>query len=633
MAQVQKIDSNVTGLRFAEEQSIGVLPATPVWYPLEPNSYNDFGGQIKTVARNPINQGRQRQKGTTVDLDASGGFNTDLTQTNLQRLLQGFFFADARRKGEADVVSVDGTAEGYHTLTTTGFYAGSLIFADGHDNVENDGLKTVASVTPRVADFGTLTIAMAQNAVDGETVTIGSTVYTWESGTLDAAFKVKVGADRIASLTSLSKAINLTGVVGTDYGSGTTLHPTVTATDNLDGTMTATAKDTVNHVTGDAIATTETMTQGSWGATTLGGGNDGLIVVEEDIVDETTPSGAPTIVVVGFQFDAGDLDVDASGSLPKLTMTAKAVEELGLTPGEPIWIGGDGTGFHFLSALNGGWARVKSITQGSPDSLTLDKTGTTFVTEVSTMETVQIFFGRVLKNELGTLIKRRTYNLERTLGAPDDSNLSQVQSEYLTGSLANELALKATTADKITADLSFVSTNNEQRSGVTGVKSGTRPDIVSSDAFNTSNDVVRLRMTILDPANSNPTDLFAYLTEFTLNVKNNVSPNKAISVLGAFEVTAGQFVVDGSATAYFSSVEAVAAVRNNEDVTFDFAIAKNNAGIFFDIPLLSLGDARNNVEQDKPILLPLTMDAAEDRTYHHTALVSFFDYLPDAVLA
>ena len=37
------IDSNQSGLAVAEEVSLKVLPVTPIWYGLEPNSYADLG--------------------------------------------------------------------------------------------------------------------------------------------------------------------------------------------------------------------------------------------------------------------------------------------------------------------------------------------------------------------------------------------------------------------------------------------------------------------------------------------------------------------------------------------------------------------------------------------------------------
>lgn len=507
MAQVSKIDSNNTGLRYAEELGTGIgnLSGSEIWVPLEPNSYADFGGEVTNVARNPINDGRQRQKGVLVDLDASGGFNTDLTQTNVEDLLQGFFFADARIKGEEIVTGVV-TANTYEMASTTGFQVGSLVlgqnFTDSANNVFSD-------------------------------------------------------------VTAVSAGVSIT--------------------------------------------------------------------VSATLVNNASPPADAQVIVVGFQGVAGDLDVDASGTLPVITSTTADFTTMGLTPGEFIRIGGDAAGDAFATAANNGFARVKSI---AANALTIDKHETTMVTETSTTETVQLFFGRVLKNELAALQVRRTYNLERTLGAPDDASPANIQAEYLEGCVPNELTFNFNTADKITMDMSFVGIDHTTIDGPTSLKAGTRPTLVSEDAFNTSNDFARLKMHVLDATDENPTALFAFLTEFTISINNNASPNKAISVLGAFDITAGQFNVDGTATAYFSNVSAMAALRNNSDVTIDFSIVHGDAGsktgIAVDMPLLALGDGRANVEQDAPITLPLTQAAGADRTFNHTLLMVHFDYLPDA---
>jgi hypothetical protein len=83
---------------------------------------------------------------------------------------------------------------------------------------------------------------------------------------------------------------------------------------------------------------------------------------------------------------------------------------------------------------------------------------------------------------------------------------------------------------------------------------------------------------------------------------------------------------------YLADIAAVAAVRNNSDITFDIAIAKDNAGIVMDVPLIALGDGRANVEQDAAITLPLTLDAATaakiDSALDYTLMFCYFDYLP-----
>ncbi len=504
-----KIDSNVTGLRYAEEETIKVLPVAPVWFPLEPNGYNDFGGQLTTIARNPINPSRQRKKGVTTDLDASGGFGQDLTQTNLTRLLQGFFFADIREK-----------------LT---------------NQPTNGAAIPVASVTA------------------------GSKTYTFGSGTL-----------------------------GTSFTAGDLLFASAFGQASNNGLLQVAS----------SAATTVVVTQ---------------------TVSTETPAATAKLQKVGFQFAAGEVKIDVSGSYPRLMRASgsKDMTTFGLVVGEWVFIGGDAALTKFDTAANNGFARIRAI---DATYLEFDKTSGTMVTDTGATKTVRLFYGNLIKNERdANLIKRRTYQIERTLGQDTNGTMS----EYLVGAVPNELSLQIRQADKVTMDLSFVATDNEQRDGTTGVKTGTRPDLIDAPAFNTSSDFSRIKMHLLSAGNSNPNPLFAFLTELTLTINNNVSPNKAVAVLGAFDVSAGTFQVSGNVTAYFADIAAVQAVRNNSDVSLDFALVKNNAGLVFDVPLLALGDGRLSVEQDQPITLPLSVEAAES-VAGYTLAFNEFAYLPNA---
>jgi hypothetical protein len=505
-----KQDSNFTGLRYAEEDTLGVLPgvlgADAIWYALEPNSYSDFGGQLATIARNPINATRQRKKGAITDLDASGGFNQDLTMNNLNRLMQGFFFADAHEK--ADTKSLNGTAvtvssvtaadDKYNTSATPGTYlANDLALASGFSVTANNGLKVVVS-----ADANDLTVA----------------------------------------------------------------------------------------------------------------GSPGL-------TDEGSPPAAARLQRVGHRFASGDISLALNGNLVRFVSAAFTMTTLGLTVGEWVYVGGDATANQFVDPLQTGFARISAITA---TYLEFDKVSWAAAVDAGTAKLVDLYFGNFLRNEPDPAdIVRRTYNIERTLGEDDVGTMS----EYLVGAVANEFTLNVTQADKVNADLTFIAIDNEQRNGTTEVKAGTRPTLTAEDAINTSSDFSRIKLSITNESDATPEPLFAYATEMTLTLNNNASPNKAIGVLGAFDVTAGTFEVGGQITAYFANVEAVQAVRENADVTLDMVMAKGNQGIYFDIPLLSLGDGRLNVEQDQPITLPLENNAAES-AFGYTFLMGWFPYLP-----
>lgn len=503
MGAAIKQDSNGTGVRFAVESTLGVLPGSPVWNPVEPNSYKDFGAEEKTVARQPINRNRQRKKGVTVDRDVSFGLQVDATDEALQALLPLVMLAAFRTKDELAVADVDGTGNEYSPASGgAGYVAGDLLFAKGFDSAANNGLKVVTG-TP--------------------------------------------GA---------------TSVPVTDTG----------------------------------------------------------------LVDGATQSGV--ISRVGFQFASGDAEIDVTGGVVSLLSTTKDMTVFGLTPGEWLYIGGDSAGTSFATAANNGFARVKSI---AANAIVLDKTEGTAVTDAGTGKTLRVFFGRVLKNEAFEDAVEYSSQWERTLGKADDTD-SNEQAEYAIGVTMDEANIAFNTADKITLDVMGIGTTYETKTEDAALKSGARPTVTEGDVYNSTSHVRRIGLSVIGQT----TPLFAHMSDIALSVKNNVKPNKAIGTLGAFSQSIGILEVSCAMTAYFTTLEAVAAIRDNDDVSLDMILAQDNKGWAFDVPLCGLGDGRLKVSLNDPITLPITADAGAGGDYDvnmdHSVLFCFFDYLPDAAM-
>jgi hypothetical protein len=622
MAKVQKVDSNVTGLRYQEESSIGVANTANPWLALEPNSYDDFGGEFTTVARNPINAGRQRQKGVLVDLDATGGFQNDLTQDNLQDILQGFMFADLRRKNDV------GDDRQPRRAGIAGEFEDYLITdIDGSDTITVDSRVAVSAV-PVAAGTGYEVDDIIEVTDAAATVT----VFLRVSATSSSPGPV-TGLDLVDPAIIVGGFRPREGRASTDLGAGVaTVKQTGSGDDAL--TVTLTYGNGLVWQVGDLIQMKGHDIAANNGVFDVTVVVNNVITVAQTLTLDASIDAAATMTTVGFLFAAGDLDVTvpALPDLPTL-VTSEDFTTMGLIPGEWIFVGGDLVGDKFAAAANNGFMRINSI---SATTLEIDKSTGTLETEASTTETIRVYFGRVLKNEADpTLQVRRTYQLERQLGTPDDALPAEIQAEYLEGWVANELTVNYATADKITVDIAGIAIDVSTVDGPTSLKAGSRPTLVVGDAYNTSNDIARLKLSVLDRTlGSNPTALFAFLTEFSININNNVSPNKAISVLGAFDVTAGQFNVEGSMEAYFADVTAVSSIRNNDDITLDVAMVKGStgakSGTLIDVPLITLGDGRLTVEQDESITLPLDIPAGADRVFNHTLLWMFWDHLPDA---
>lgn len=365
------------------------------------------------------------------------------------------------------------------------------------------------------------------------------------------------------------------------------------------------------------------------------------VIVTTNLAENTGQSG--TIRKAGHQFASGDAEIDASGSWPLFITTTKDMTELGLVgAGEWLYIGSDEANTTFATTANNGWVRVRAV---AANALTIDKADAEMSTDNGSGKTIRIYFAsRVLKNETTqTLIVQNTYQLERQLGAPDDALPSEIQSEYVTGAVPNEFTMTVGTADKVVGDLSFVGMDYETRTGGTGVKSGNRHAVTEADAFNTSSAFKRLRMYVWADGTEFPSNLFTYIQDLSLTLSNNADPNKAVNVLGAASINDGFFQLTGQANAYFNNVAQQAAVRANSDCTLDFVMAQDNAtlgnaqGINVDLPLIALGDGQNNVEQNSPMLTPVSIEGFDgskvNSALNHTLWMGWWDYLPDVAVA
>lgn len=123
--------------------------------------------------------------------------------------------------------------------------------------------QTIAHAT------GTLTFT--GQPLNTETVVVGGKTYTFQSSLTNVDGNVAIGADAATSIDNLYAAINLGSGAGTAYAAAMTANTRVKATSETATTLVVKAL-TAGEV-GNLIASTETLTNGSWGAATLASGS------------------------------------------------------------------------------------------------------------------------------------------------------------------------------------------------------------------------------------------------------------------------------------------------------------------------------------------------------------------------
>lgn len=157
----------------------------------------------------------------------------------------------------------------------------------------------------------------------GATITIGNRTYTVvlelseTSGATAVADQILWVTSEAVFLDNLKKAINQSGVVGTEYSTGTLVHSQVEATTN-DNTSQVIVAKTLGTV-GNSIVTTETLANYAWGAATLASGAG---AVGKKILDTYTPSAGSHISLENIEFENG-LYVTVGGTSISATISYK----------------------------------------------------------------------------------------------------------------------------------------------------------------------------------------------------------------------------------------------------------------------------------------------------------------------
>ncbi|MGH7893211.1 MAG: hypothetical protein ACREQL_01000, partial [Candidatus Binatia bacterium] len=140
--------------------------------------------------------------------------------------------------------------------------------------VESNGGPASNSVTA-TASAANVVLSYTGQPTAGNTITLDGRVYTFRAALTPTAGEVLIAATAALSYTNLESAIKGTGNPGTDYASATSVHASVTASNDGVDDFTITSK--TQGTGGNSIAVSETLANASFdgAATTLSTGRNG----------------------------------------------------------------------------------------------------------------------------------------------------------------------------------------------------------------------------------------------------------------------------------------------------------------------------------------------------------------------
>jgi hypothetical protein len=357
--------------------------------------------------------------------------------------------------------------------------------------------------------------------------------------------------------------------------------------------------------------------------------NNGLkYIISQPFIDDETipfngcsaevPPSNATLDIAGYRGGEGDFSGALSGTEYTLTNTSFDLTTLGLTAGQFVHIGGPETANQFPEGY--GYGRIISI---SSDDIVLDKLDATLATSTGSGVSLDLLFGRFIRNVPTSHpdFLERSYTFELTYPNLNEDGADRY--EYASGNISNTLGINLPLSDKAGLTYGFIGTDAQPPTDVRVAGADTPVLPLDTGAFNTTIDCTRLRIAETDDSGT-----YTDFKNLTVTLNNNVSPEKVLANLGARYMNFGNYEIDIEAQLIFSDYRVASAVRENRTMTMDFGVKNDNGAIVFDIPSMTLGGGDKEFPVNESVLINTTAQAFQDPTLDTSIGISIFPVVP-----
>lgn len=319
--------------------------------------------------------------------------------------------------------------------------------------------------------------------------------------------------------------------------------------------------------TGMLIRTSGFTNAGNNGNFVLTGGSATTAVVGAGAgtVNETAPPAGARIKVIGCQ--AGSADVTAVTSpANRLTSTTLNWNNMGLSVGMWVKIGGTATATKFATAANNGWARISAI---AATYIEFDAVPTGWTADTGTGKTIRVFWGDYMRN--GTIEKSFSVELEY-------AGLATPEYEYYRGMEVSAMNFDMNAQEILKGSVSFM--GRDATIGTSRFSGATTVAATTNDVMNTSSHIGSIREggSVVTGPN--------YVTSAKLAIENNLRMQTAIGDAAAIGIGVGRCNVSGTLSTYFGSSALLSKLRANAATSYDFRVQdpSNTRAYIFDLP-------------------------------------------------